>query len=34
MTPKEFESAILNEDFKKKRLEKETGRYKHAELLE
>ncbi|HLH85656.1 MAG TPA: IS3 family transposase [Thermoplasmataceae archaeon] len=34
MTPEEFESAILNEDFKKKWLEKETGRYKHVELLE
>ena len=34
MTPEEFESAILNEDFKKKWLENETGRYKHVELLE
>ena len=34
MTPEEFESAILNEDFKKKWLEKETGRYRHVELLE
>ena len=34
MTPEEFESAILNEDFKKKWLKKETGRYKHVELLE
>jgi putative transposase len=34
MTPDEFESAILNDDFKKKRIEKEIGRYKHVELLE
>ncbi|MCL5794597.1 MAG: transposase [Candidatus Thermoplasmatota archaeon] len=34
MTPEEFESAILNENFRKKWLEKETGRYKHVELLE
>ncbi len=34
MTPEEFESAILNEDFRKKWIEKETGRYKHVELLE
>jgi putative transposase len=34
MTPEEFESAILNENFRKKWLEKETGRYRHVELLE
>ena len=34
MTPDEFESAIMNEDFRKKWIEKETGRYKHVELLE
>ena len=34
MTPDEFESAILNDDFKKKRIEKEIWRYKHVELLE
>ena len=34
MTPEEFESAILNEDFRKKWLEKETASYKHVELLE
>ena len=34
MTPEKFESAILNEDFKKEWLEKETGRYRHVELLE
>ena len=34
MTPEEFESAILNEDFRKKWIEKEIGRYKHVELLE
>ena len=34
MTPGEFESAILNEDFRKKWIEKEIGRYKHVELLE
>ena len=34
MTPDEFESAILNNDFKKERIEKEIGRYKHVELLE
>ena len=34
MTPDEFESAILNEDFRKKWTEKEIGRYKHVELLE
>ena len=28
------ESAILNEDFRKKWIEKEIGRYKHVELLE
>ncbi len=34
MTPEEFESAILNEAFRKKWTEKEIGRYKHVELLE
>ena len=34
MTPEEFESAILSEDFKINWLEKETERYKHVELLE
>ena len=34
MTPDEFESAIANEDFRKKWIEKEIGRYKHVELLE
>ena len=34
MTPEEFESKILNEDFRKKWIEKEIGRYKHVELLE
>ena len=34
MTPDEFESAILNDDFRKKWIEKEIGRYKHVELLE
>ena len=34
MTPDEFESAILNKDFRKKWIEKEIGRYKHVELLE
>ena len=34
MTPEEFESAILNEAFRKKWIEKEIGRYKHVELLE
>ena len=34
MTPEEFESAILNEDFRKRWIEKEIGRYKHVELLE
>ena len=34
MTPDELESAILNEDFRKKWIEKEIGRYKHVELLE
>ena len=29
-----LESAILNEDFRKRWIEKETGRYKHVELLE
>ena len=28
MTPEEFESAIINEDFRKKWIEKEIGRYK------
>jgi putative transposase len=30
----EFEFAILNEDFRKKWIEKEIGRYKHIELFE
>ena len=34
MTPEEFKSAILNEDFRMKWIEKEIGRYKHVELLE
>ena len=34
MTYEEFESAILNEDFRKKWIKKEIGRYKHVELLE
>jgi len=34
MTPEEFESAILNEDLRKKWIEKEIRRYKHVELLE
>ena len=34
MTHDEFESAIMKEDFRKKWIEKETGRYKHVELLE
>ena len=34
MTPEEFESTIANEDFRKKLIEKEIGRYKHVELLE
>ena len=34
MIPDEFLSAILNEDFRKKWIEKEIGRYKHVELLE
>ena len=34
MTPEEFESAIANEDFRKKWIEKEIGRFKHVELLE
>ena len=34
MKPDEFESAIANEDFRKKWIEKEIGRYKHVESLE
>jgi putative transposase len=34
MTPDEFESPIGNEDFRKKWIEKEIGRYKHVKLLE
>ena len=33
MTPDEFESAMMKEDFRKKWIEKETGRYNHVELL-
>ena len=34
MTPEEFESAIMNEEFRKKWTEKEIGRKKHVEFLE
>ena len=34
MKPDEFESAIANEDFRKKWIKKEIGTYKHVELLE
>ena len=34
MIPDEFESSILNEDFRKRWIEKEIGRYKQVELLE
>ena len=34
MTSEEFESAIENEDFRKKWIEKEIGRYKYVKLLE
>ena len=34
MTPEEFESTIMNEEFRKKWTEKEIGRKKHVEFLE
>ena len=34
ITPEEFESAIKNEDFRKKSIEKKNGKCKHVELLE
>ncbi len=34
MTPEEFEASMKNEDFRKKWIEKQMGRYEHVEFLE